>query len=307
MPRVDVIHFSDPGCPWAWSASPALAALRWRYGDQLRWRHVMIGLTESGRQYEDRGYTPLMMARGQRRFARWGMPFSREPKTRVAGTSMACRAIIAVRLRAPELEWAAFRALQFMQFCSTGLLDEPRDLKAALATLPGIDPAEIVDAIESPEVWEAYEADRAEARTAAGSPTEAQGKTATSDGPVRYTAPSIRFLIGERCLEAGGFQPLGAYDVLLANLDPTLDRRDAPGDLTELFAELPEGLTTAEVAQILAASNDEPDFGAAEDALIELAASGRVARTGFGNGALWTLPAGRSLHAAGGGRLSRGS
>src|SRR3954447_21256784 len=48
MPTVSVTHFSDPGCPWAWSASPAIAALRWRYGDQLEWRHVMIGLTESG-------------------------------------------------------------------------------------------------------------------------------------------------------------------------------------------------------------------------------------------------------------------
>ena len=34
-PVVSVTHFTDPGCPWAWSASPALAALRWRYGDQL--------------------------------------------------------------------------------------------------------------------------------------------------------------------------------------------------------------------------------------------------------------------------------
>src|SRR4051794_35406063 len=124
MTVVQVTHFSDPGCPWAWSASPALAALRWRYGNQLQWRHVMIGLTEHGSQYAERGYTPLMMARGQARFRRYGMPFAPQPKARVAGTSMACRAVIAVRLHAPELEWVAFRALQFMQFCSPGLLDD---------------------------------------------------------------------------------------------------------------------------------------------------------------------------------------
>ena len=55
---VQVTHFSDPGCPWAWSASPAIAALRWRYGEQLDWRLVMIGLTENGAVYEKRGYTP---------------------------------------------------------------------------------------------------------------------------------------------------------------------------------------------------------------------------------------------------------
>ena len=63
-----VTHFSDPGCPWAWSASPAIAALQWRYGDQLDWRHVMIGLTENGAVYEKRGYTPAGQARGYRKF-----------------------------------------------------------------------------------------------------------------------------------------------------------------------------------------------------------------------------------------------
>ena len=65
---LDVTHFSDPGCPWAWSASPAIAALKWRYGDQLDWRDVMIGLTENGSVYEARGYTPAGQARGYRNF-----------------------------------------------------------------------------------------------------------------------------------------------------------------------------------------------------------------------------------------------
>src|SRR5215213_7293255 len=85
MSRVRVTHFTDPGCPWAWSASPALAALRWRYGDQLEWRHVMIGLTEEGSQYEERGYTGPGQARGYRNFRWRGMPFSTEPRERVHG------------------------------------------------------------------------------------------------------------------------------------------------------------------------------------------------------------------------------
>ncbi|MEA2377045.1 MAG: hypothetical protein QOD13_952, partial [Thermoleophilaceae bacterium] len=31
---IDVTHFTDPGCPWAYSAWPAHTTLRWRYGDQ---------------------------------------------------------------------------------------------------------------------------------------------------------------------------------------------------------------------------------------------------------------------------------
>ena len=38
-----------------------------------------------------------------------------------------------------------------------------------------------------------YQADRAFARSAEGSPTHAQDRSSTSDGPVRYTAPSVIF------------------------------------------------------------------------------------------------------------------
>src|SRR5688500_695827 len=52
---IDVTHFTDPGCPWAYSASPALATLQWRYGDQLRWTLVTIGLAEDAELYAKRG------------------------------------------------------------------------------------------------------------------------------------------------------------------------------------------------------------------------------------------------------------
>ena len=65
---IEIQHFTDPGCPWAWSASPHLSVLHWRYGDQLRWRLVMIGLTERAEQYVQRGYTPLDSALGRGNF-----------------------------------------------------------------------------------------------------------------------------------------------------------------------------------------------------------------------------------------------
>ena len=64
MASVEVQHFTDPGCPWAYSARPAHARLRWRFGEQLSWRLVLIGLTESAQQYVDRGYTPEWSALG---------------------------------------------------------------------------------------------------------------------------------------------------------------------------------------------------------------------------------------------------
>ena len=289
---LDVTHYSDPGCPWAWSAGPALAVLQWRYGDQLRWRHVMIGLTEHGSEYERRGYTPERQARGYRDFRRRGMPFTTDPREHIHGTGPMCRVVVAARLLAPEHEWAVYRALQLAQFTSALALDEPAGLSEALAWLPGVHAAALVAASQKPEVEEAFARDRAEARTAAGSPTEFQGKHAvTPDGEVRFTAPSVAFTRpdGTR-LEAGGFQSAEAYDVCVANLDSSLERRPAAEDPAEMLAAFGDGLTTAEAAAVRARGNAIPDRDAAEDALIGLTAAGGARRLPFGNDALWLPP-----------------
>src|SRR5438270_8229164 len=85
--------YTDAGCPWAYSANPALRVLEWRYGSQLDWRLVMIGLTENAEQYVARGYTPVRSAHSQTRFRRFGMPFSPHPKARVSATAPGCRAV----------------------------------------------------------------------------------------------------------------------------------------------------------------------------------------------------------------------
>jgi 2-hydroxychromene-2-carboxylate isomerase len=286
---ISVTHFTDPGCPWAYSASPALAVLYWRYGDQLDWRLATIGLTEHAEQYVQRGYTPARGARGYITFRRrWGMPFATEPRARMSGTSRACRAIVATRLRHPEREYAVFRALQFGWMTTPLVMDDEEDILRAIEGVPGIDAREIVGALDDPEVDAAYEADRADARTAEGSATHFQGKAAQTDGLVRYTAPSLVFTSSDgRRLEAGGFQPVEAYDVIVANLDPTLDRRPAPDDPLEAIEAFPDGLVTAEVAAIMTSGNDAPDFEAAELALIEHVAEGRIRRTTLGSSALW--------------------
>ena len=284
---MDVTHFSDPACPWAYSANPALCVLRWRYGEQLRWRHVMIGLTERAEQYEQRGYTPLGMALTRRRFKRLGMPLSGDVRPRVAGTARACRAVVATRLTQPELELHAFRALQYGWFCTPYPMDEDLGVGNALARVDGLDVDRVLGMLDAPEVTEAYEHDRAEARNAAGGPTEFQGKAANTDGAVRFTAPSLVFHADGSSLEAGGFQPMEAYDVCVANLDPTLERREPPEDAGELLEAFDHGLTTREVAACLAPGNTPPDDAEAEQALYALVVEGRATRTPLGDDALW--------------------
>jgi predicted DsbA family dithiol-disulfide isomerase len=302
---ITATHFTDPACPWAYSARPAHARLRWRFGDQIEWRLVLIGLSESAEAYEARGYTPDRLLRTQRIFsARFGMPYSFERKPRMAATARACRAIIAARELDPALGEAALRALQLLQFTTPRLLDDDDDIRAALAAVPGLDADAVVERIDDPDVVAAYRADRALARSAEGSPTHAQDRFSTSDGPIRYTAPSVIFesADGGR-FEVGGFQPFEAYDTALANLDVGLQRRPAPGHALEALTEFPAGLTTAELASVMRPSDladADPEATSAE--LAELAAAGRISREPAGNDAVWraaeAAPSGGSPRAA---------
>jgi predicted DsbA family dithiol-disulfide isomerase len=280
--------YSDPACPWAYSESPPLRVIEWRYGDQLDWRLVLVGLTEEASQYEARGYTPLRGVLGQARFReRYGMPFSTQVKPRLSATSRACRAVVATRMQYPGSEWRVFRALQLANFNSPMLLDDDAHIADALRIVPGIDPDQIVSQIDAPEVVEAYRRDKDDTRRAAGSAAELQGKTATTDGPVRFTAPSVVFERDGTRLVAGGFQPVEAYDVLVANIDPTLHRAPPPETPAPLLERFPDGLTTQEVAALMARGNDKPDRAAAEAALLELVAVGDAVRHPLGDDAVW--------------------
>jgi protein-disulfide isomerase-like protein with CxxC motif len=293
MATVAALHFTDPGCPWAYSARPAHARLAWRFGDQIEWRLVMIGLGESSQAYVDRGYTPALNTAGWRVFERrFGMPFAFQLKARVAGTARACRAIVAARTIDPALGEAALQALQLMHFASPGLLDADGDLRSALARVPGLDADAVVGAIDDPEVVAAYEADRALARSAEGSPTHVQGRFATTDGPVRFTAPSVIFEHGDgRRLEVGGFQPFEAYDTALANLETALERRPPPEDPVEALGAFPLGLTTAELAAVMRPSDlVDADIPAIQGQLPWLAQDGKITCEPVGGDAVWRLP-----------------
>ena len=285
-PRIGATLFIDPVCPWGYSASPALRSLEWRYRNQIGWEMVLIGLSSpDGPPVK---FTPTELASLQVSIRdRFGMPFALEPKSRPFTSSKACEALVAVRATSPGMEWRALRALQLLFFNTPLLPDDDVQLAEALGTVPGLDVAEVMEAIETKAVRKAYKADRKRARSAAGSPSELQGKTAESPDGVRYTAPSIIFTDGSRTLEAGGFQPIEAYDVLIANLDPSLRRFDPPAAPAEALSLYSGGLTTQEVAALLAAGTERPDRATTERGLIELVGQERATRVPLGNDALW--------------------
>jgi predicted DsbA family dithiol-disulfide isomerase len=286
---IRVTLYTDPACPWGYVANPSFRVLEWRYGGQLAWRLVMIGLREDAAGLAARGYDPARGAARQMTFRRrYGMPFSLAPKERAAGTARGCRAVVAARLLEPGSEWRVLRALQLANFTTRLLLDDDARIRDALRTVPGIDADAIVDRLDDDDVAEAYERDRAEARRAAGTAAESQGKTSTSDGPVRFTAPSLVFERDGHRLVAGGWQPILAYDVVVANLDPEIARTAPPDTPEPLLERFGDGLTTAEVAALLAEGPEYvADLEAAERALLQLVGDGTAVREPLGNDAMW--------------------
>ncbi len=228
---VDVIHFTDPACPWAYSAEPDLNALRYRYGTGLRWRRVMIGLAETPRAVR-RARVPARELRRARRtsFARrFGMPFRFEARSRNLGTGLPCRAVKAAELQDDDLAEALLRALRFGYFATPLMMDTEDAIRTQAETVAGLDVDRLLTDLKSDAVEQAYQADRAETRNAGvtGRPMILQDKHADTDGADRYTAPSVVFERDGQRLVAGGWQSFAVYDAMVANLDA---RARAPRD-----------------------------------------------------------------------------
>jgi predicted DsbA family dithiol-disulfide isomerase len=283
---VEVTHYTDAACPWAYNFEPALRALEARYGDQLAYRTVMIGLTESAEQYVARGYTPEGASLSRRRFRRRGMPMATGPRTRPYGTGRACRLVKAAEIQGVPQAEALLRGLRFAWFTTDLVMDTDDALREVAESIDGLDVARVMADLDSQAAEDAYQADRAEARSPAAFAVTL-GRTAASDGPDRYTAPSLVLRAGGRELVSPGFQPFEVADVLVMNLVPQLERLPVP-ELPDLLAAYPGGLTTAEVARVLANTTTDPDMDAAEDALIALSVSGGAQRRSLGHDALWT-------------------
>lgn len=281
-PEIRVNEFTDPGCPWAWSAEPFRRRIDWLYGDALEWRLHMVGLSETPQEYLDKGFTPEKQARSSARIARdHHMPIATHERPRMAATLPSCRAIVAARDHGGErLARALLRQLRVRHF-GDGLLDDQHTIESA-AHDAGIAEGTLRAWLDDPGVEDALRADMAAAREPLPAARALDHKLANWTGGVRYTCPSyefVRLADGVR-IAVPGFQPLAVYDVVLANLLPGRERRADPASVEEVLAWAAEPLATQEVAVLM-------DIGL-EDAREQL---GRVAaETHLGFDGLWTQP-----------------
>ncbi len=251
MALLEIVEFTDPGCPFAWSAEPVRRRLTWLYGDQIAWRLRMVGLADSPRVYEDKGFTPERQADSFRRLSEaHHMPMDTSPRPRLAATLPACRAVVATRRHRPECERRMLRELRRLHFAGW-LLDEPETLARAAARA-GLDPEALSAWTGEPETERLLADDLEQARRPTAAAEALVHKLAADNGGYRYTCPSYeitRRSDGAR-VSVPGFQPLAAYEVAISNLCPEIERRPDPDSVEEIIAWTGEPLATAEVAAV---------------------------------------------------------
>ena len=258
---IRISHFTDPACPFDFSAEPQKWRLKWLFGDQIEWRLHLVVLSQSPEEYTDKGFTPEVQSRAlgvlQRR---WHMPIDSSPRPRMSATVHACRAVVAARVHGPEgANEALLRRLRIRTMAGD-LLDEPRTIALA-AVEAGIDPGELREWVADPAVEDELRFDMTAARLPSRAALALDHKLAPAgmglDGR-RYTCPSyeIEGPDGQR-FDAPGFQPVEVYEAAIANLAPRLERRPEPESPEEVLEWAGEPLATAEVAAVCGSSIED--------------------------------------------------
>jgi predicted DsbA family dithiol-disulfide isomerase len=278
---VVITEYTDPACPWAFSAEPFRRRLTWLYGEQLDWDVRMVGLSEDPAAMEAKGFTPKVLSDAYKKISReHRMPIDTRERERLSASIPACRAVVAARLHAPDQMRRLLRRLRVRSF-SGELLDAPATIDGA-ASDAGIDPAQLRTWMEGDDVQAALDQDMAAAREPAPAARVLDDKLANWSGGRRYTCPSYeieRQADGVR-IAIPGFQPFPVYDVVTANLLPALERRPNPESVEEVLAWTGTPLATIEIAVVCDIAFDD-----AREQLSRVAVEHPVGFDGF-----WTLP-----------------
>jgi predicted DsbA family dithiol-disulfide isomerase len=253
-----ITEFTDPGCPFAFSAEPFRLRLSWLYGERLDWRVRMVGLSESPQEALDKGFTPEVQSEAFAKIATdHGMPIDAHQRPRMAATLPACRAVVAARLHAPGQMRALLRALRVRHFGGE-LLDAPETIDGA-ATDAGIDPAALAQWSAGDDVQSALDEDLAAARQPSPAARVLDDRLADWPGGRRYACPSYELVRAGDGVQVTvpGFQPFAVYDVATANLLPGVERRPDPESVAEVLEWAGTPLATKEVAVVCGISVDE--------------------------------------------------
>jgi predicted DsbA family dithiol-disulfide isomerase len=193
MMTVQVRFYTDPACPWSWSAEPALRKLMWEFDGELEFAWVMGGLTRS---YEDANLLEVA-SQWLDDTAAGEMPtdpriWSQNPLT---SSYPACEAVEAAK----EQGWQA--AYRYLRTLREGIMFERRKLDHPDALIDaagraGIDRSRFERVLRSDASTAAFEADLEEVRDPPQEARDADAIHRNAKGRERISFPSAVF-VGE--------------------------------------------------------------------------------------------------------------
>ena len=245
-------HYTDPSCPYAFSAERQRLRLMWLYGVQIEWELHMVVLAEERPGDE---FPPERISSTRRDIQiRYGMPIDWRP-VEAGASQTACRAVVATRLHAPDREPALLRRLRVLNFSALDL-DDPAVIERA-GSEALIEPEELRTWMTDPAVEPALRADMLASRSPSpasraqdyklGGPAELRRYTCPSSELIRVADPPAYWPTANR-VDLPGFRPVEAYEAALANLAPELTRSPDPGSVEEVLRWAGMPIATAEVA-----------------------------------------------------------
>jgi predicted DsbA family dithiol-disulfide isomerase len=247
-------HYTDPVCPYAFSAERQRMRLLWLYGEQIEWELHMVVLSE---ERAGDAFPPERVSSTRRDIQlRYRMPIDWQP-VELGASLPACRAVVATRLHAPDRETALLRRLRVLNFSALDV-DDPAVIERA-ASEALIEPAELRAWLADAAVEPALRADMRASRSPSpashaqdyklGGPSEERRYTCPSYELIRLTEPPVDWPTASR-VDLPGYRPVEAYEAALANIGPELRRRPDPESVGEVIAWAGMPVATAEVAAV---------------------------------------------------------
>lgn len=272
---IQINNYTDPMCPFAYSAEPIRLRLKWLYGSQLEFKNIYIVL--SGINGEVSPITPEVAAKYQTSIRdKYQMPMEVVVRTRKVESVLACRNLIAAELHDGDRVDIFLRNLRIAAM--TGAYLDEDDVIRKIAKNSGIDVDSLAEWCKDPSVEEELLRGFESARQPKHSAKAFSHKLSkTSTDIQRYSAPSYQFIQDNKIkAELPGFWPVEAYEAIIGNMLPDIKRKENPGNVAEVLKWANMPMATAEVAMICQKAIDET-----KDELDKIAVKNPIGQDGF--------------------------
>jgi predicted DsbA family dithiol-disulfide isomerase len=227
--RVEIVEFTDPACSWAWGTEPKLRLLRWRFGDQLRWRRVLGGLVPDLTKIVE-NYDPVRAAKNylpywKQVFDITGMSYPVDLKWMASSTEPAGRAVKAAELQSVEIGGRVLRRLREQTFIFGEPADTTERIVAAVAGVDGLDLERFSVDLETEMVEKVFREDWEETRRPNTYVLHLEGDRPgigkakqTEDGHWRYVFPTVLFRSADKEETVPGWCDYEDYELALEDV-----------------------------------------------------------------------------------------